>query len=122
MEAVKLFEKRDVPVDWEYDGEAETLYISFGLPKPATGIDAGEGVIIRCDEHAREVVGLTRHFEAGGRTTEDRVLDNVMSRQRGFELMTYTNRRRPTKAAIGVFARMKCAMDVLTLPAGRTFC
>jgi len=59
MEAVKLFEKRDVPVDWEYDGEADALYISFGPPKPATGIDAGEGVIIRYDEQAREVVGLT---------------------------------------------------------------
>ena len=59
METVKLFEKRDVPVDWEYDEEADTLYISFGVPKPATGIDVGEGVIIRYDEQAREVVGLT---------------------------------------------------------------
>ena len=59
METVKLFEKRDVPVDWEYDGEADTLYISFGVPKPATGVDVGEGVILRYDEKAREVVGLT---------------------------------------------------------------
>ena len=59
METVKLFEKRDVPVDWEYDGEADTLYISFGAPKPATGGDVGEGVILRYDEKAREVVGLT---------------------------------------------------------------
>jgi uncharacterized protein YuzE len=59
METVKLFEKRDVPVDWEYDGEADTLYISFGAPKPATGVDVGEGVILRYDEKAREVVGLT---------------------------------------------------------------
>lgn len=59
MEAVKLFEKKDVPVVWEYDGEADTLYISFGPPKPATGVDVGEGVIVRYDESAREVVGLT---------------------------------------------------------------
>lgn len=59
METVKLFEKRDVPVEWEYDGEADTLYISFGAPKPATGVDVGEGVILRYDEKAREVVGLT---------------------------------------------------------------
>jgi uncharacterized protein YuzE len=59
MEPVRLFERRDVPVDWEYDGEADTLYISFGPPKPAVGSDAGEGVIIRYDEQAREVVGLT---------------------------------------------------------------
>ena len=59
MEAVKLFEKRDVPIDWEYDGEADTLYISFGAPKPAIGVDIGEGVVLRYDEQAREVVGLT---------------------------------------------------------------
>jgi hypothetical protein len=35
MEAVKLFHKKKAPVDWEYDGEADTLYISFGKPRPA---------------------------------------------------------------------------------------
>ena len=59
MEAVKLFDKKKAPVDWEYDGEADTLYISFGKPKPAVGVDVGEGVIVRYDEKAREVVGLT---------------------------------------------------------------
>jgi len=59
MEAVKLFEKKDVPMDWEYDGEADTLYISFGKPRAALGVDVGEGIIVRYDEKAREVVGLT---------------------------------------------------------------
>ncbi len=59
MDAVKVFEKKDAPIDWEYDGEADALYISFGAPKPATGVDIGEGVILRYDEKAREVVGLT---------------------------------------------------------------
>jgi uncharacterized protein YuzE len=59
MEAVKLFDKKDALLDWEYDGEADTLYISFGKPKPALGVDLGEGVIVRYDETAREVVGLT---------------------------------------------------------------
>ena len=59
MEAVKLFERKDVPLEWEYDEEADTLYISFGPPKPATGMDLGEGVVVRYDEEAREVVGLT---------------------------------------------------------------
>lgn len=59
MEAVRLFEKKDVPLDWEYDEEADTLYLSFGPPKPATGVDVGEDVIVRYDEKAREVVGLT---------------------------------------------------------------
>lgn len=59
METVRLFDKKDTPLDWEYDGEADTLYISFGKPKPVLGVDVGEGVIIRYDEKAREVVGLT---------------------------------------------------------------
>ena len=59
MEAVKLFDKKGAPMDWEYDGEADTLYISFGKPTRALGIDVGEGVIVRYDEKAREVVGLT---------------------------------------------------------------
>ena len=59
MEAVKLFEKKDVPLDWEYDGEADTLYLSFGKPRAALGVDVGEGVVVRYDEKAREVVGLT---------------------------------------------------------------
>lgn len=29
MEAVKLLDKKDAPVDWECDGEADTLYISL---------------------------------------------------------------------------------------------
>lgn len=59
MEAVKLFDKKDVPLDWEYDGEADTLYISFGKPRAALGVDVGEGIVVRYDEKAREVVGLT---------------------------------------------------------------
>lgn len=59
MEAIRLFEKKDLPIDWDYDGEADTLYISFGTPKPATGVDIGDGVVLRYDEKAREVVGLT---------------------------------------------------------------
>ena len=59
MEAVKLFDKKNAALDWDYDGEADTLYISFGKPKPALGVDVGEGVIVRYDEKAKEVVGLT---------------------------------------------------------------
>ena len=50
MEALKLFDKKDAPLDWEYDGDADTLYISFGKPKPALGVDVADGVIVRYDE------------------------------------------------------------------------
>ena len=34
LEPVKLFDKKDAPLDWEYDSDADSLYISFGKPKP----------------------------------------------------------------------------------------
>ena len=58
LNAVKLFEKKG-KFDWEYDEEADVLYLSFGKPRKAVGIDIGEGVVVRYDEQRREVVGLT---------------------------------------------------------------
>ena len=56
---MKVFERKDVPLDWDYDDDADTLYLSFGEPKAAVGFDIGEGVVVRYDEQAKEVVGLT---------------------------------------------------------------
>jgi hypothetical protein len=47
MEAEKIFERKDRPMTWDYDGEADTVYLSFGEPRPAVGVDVGEGVIVR---------------------------------------------------------------------------
>ncbi len=58
MEAVKVFERKDVPLDWDYDDGAGTLYLSFAKPKAAVGLDIGEGVVVGYDEQAKEVVGL----------------------------------------------------------------
>ena len=58
MEKIKLFTK-DKKIDWDYDEEADVLYISFGNPKKAVGIDMGEGMILRYSEKLGEVVGLT---------------------------------------------------------------
>ncbi len=44
---------------WEYDEDADVLYISVGKPRPALGIEIGEGLIVRWDENTQEVVGLT---------------------------------------------------------------
>jgi uncharacterized protein YuzE len=41
------------------DGFADVLYLSIGEPRPAVGVDVGEGVIVRYDESKKEVVGLT---------------------------------------------------------------
>lgn len=58
MEAVKIMEKKE-RVDWDYDEEADVLYLSIGKPRKATGVDIGQGVVVRYDEKRREVVGLT---------------------------------------------------------------
>ena len=58
MEALKILEKSDV-IKWDYDEEADVLYLSIGDLQPALGVDIGEGVILRYDEDRKEVVGLT---------------------------------------------------------------
>jgi len=35
---------------WEYDKEADVLYLSIGEPRPAVGLDIGEGLILRYNE------------------------------------------------------------------------
>jgi uncharacterized protein YuzE len=51
----------DKPSDlsWEYDKDADVLYISVGNPRPAIGVDIGDGLVVRYDESNNEVVGLT---------------------------------------------------------------
>ena len=58
MEAVKILEKKE-RVDWDYDEEADVLYLSIGKPRKATGVDIGQGVVVRYDEKKKDVVGLT---------------------------------------------------------------
>lgn len=58
METLKILEK-PAAISWDYDEEADVLYLSVGEPRPAVGVDIGEGVIVRYDEARKEVVGLT---------------------------------------------------------------
>ena len=51
--------ERPETVTWSYDQGADVLYLSFGAPRPAVGVDIGEGLVLRYDETQREVVGLT---------------------------------------------------------------
>lgn len=58
MEAIKILEKKE-NISWEYDEEADVLYISIGEPRKALGIDIGDGAILRYIEETGEVVGVT---------------------------------------------------------------
>ena len=58
MEAVKILDKAD-RIDWEYDEEADVLYLSVNTPTPAVGIDIGDSIILRYDEPNRKIAGVT---------------------------------------------------------------
>ena len=58
MEALRIFQKA-AAINWAYDEKADVLYLSIGEPRPAVGMDVGEGIIVRYDEARKEVVGLT---------------------------------------------------------------
>ncbi len=58
MDTLTILEKpRDL--QWDYDEEADVLYLSIGDPQPAIGIDIGEGLVLRYNEVDQDVVGLT---------------------------------------------------------------
>jgi uncharacterized protein YuzE len=58
METLNISEKKS-KIKWDYDAEADVLYISFGNPKNAEGVDIGEGTIIRIQSDTKEIIGLT---------------------------------------------------------------
>lgn len=55
---MKILESTE-DVRWEYDAEADVLYVSVGTPRPATGVYIGEGMVARYDEENNELVGVT---------------------------------------------------------------
>ena len=58
MENLNISEKKD-NINWDYDAEADVLYISFGNPKNAEGVDIGDGTIIRIQPDTKEIIGVT---------------------------------------------------------------
>ena len=58
MEALKIMEHKENLI-WNFDAEADTLYISAGKPKNAISLDIGEGTILRFDPQNSDVIGVT---------------------------------------------------------------
>lgn len=58
MEALKMIEEKK-DLQWDYDAEADVLYISIGKPEKAEGVDIGKGTIVRIDPNSNEIVGFT---------------------------------------------------------------
>jgi uncharacterized protein YuzE len=46
-------------IQWDYDAEADVLYIAVGSPQEAEGVNIGNGVIIRVLPESKEIVGFT---------------------------------------------------------------
>jgi len=42
-----------------YDDEADVLYIAFGEPRPAIGVEVTAGDVVRIDAASGEIVGIT---------------------------------------------------------------
>ena len=57
MEALKVEKPKEV--EYEYDEEADVLYISFGKPKEALTMDLGSGILARYDKDSNKMVGFT---------------------------------------------------------------
>lgn len=58
MDALKLLKNKE-NLNWEYDSEADVLYISIGKPLKALTLDCGDGLLVRYLEDSKEVVGIT---------------------------------------------------------------
>ena len=58
METLKLAEKKK-NIQWDYDAEADVLYIYYDKPQKAEGIDLGNGTIARINQATNEIVGFT---------------------------------------------------------------
>jgi len=57
MATLKIPERTNSVI--HYDPEADVLYISFGEPKLAEGLDIGDSTILRVNPETEEIVGLT---------------------------------------------------------------
>ena len=58
METINIAEKKK-KITWDYDAEADVLYISFGNPQNSEGIDIGDGTIVRIQTDTNEITGIT---------------------------------------------------------------
>jgi uncharacterized protein YuzE len=51
--------ERKKNLQWDYNTEADVLYISIGKPQKAEGVDIGDGTIVRVNPKTNEIVGFT---------------------------------------------------------------
>ena len=60
METTQLLNP-NLQMQWDYDPEADVLYMSVGEPQPALGVDIGEGLVLRYRRNAIRHCGPHRY-------------------------------------------------------------
>lgn len=58
METLKMTGSKK-NLNWDYDSEADVLYLTFGDPQVAEGIDINDGTIVRVNSMTGEICGIT---------------------------------------------------------------
>jgi uncharacterized protein YuzE len=58
METLKILEKKE-NLQWDYDAEADVLYVSIGSPAKGEGVDLGNDTIVRINSETKEIIGFT---------------------------------------------------------------
>ena len=58
METLKMIGSKK-NLNWDYDSEADVLYLTFGDPQVAEGIDINDGTIVRVNSVTGEICGIT---------------------------------------------------------------
>lgn len=87
------------PILTDYDKEADVLYISFGKPKKAIGIEIEAGDVVRIDPFNDKIVGITiidfdsRYGSRPGRTITEKAKGIVAEILSKFE--EYCKTKRP---------------------------
>lgn len=58
-QAVKMLTENTTNARWNYDEEADVLYISAGEPNPADSVDIEGGTLVRYDRDRKQIIGVT---------------------------------------------------------------
>jgi uncharacterized protein YuzE len=51
--------RQHAAASYSYDEDADVLYLSFGAPRPAVGVDGGGGAVVMVDEANNQIAGIT---------------------------------------------------------------
>jgi hypothetical protein len=57
MKEIKILTNR-IDINWDYNDETDTFFLSAGNPQGVTDIDIGEGLVVYYDQIGEEIIGF----------------------------------------------------------------